>query len=138
VLRALGPDVLAEDFDPAVAASRARPDMELGDVLLDQTIAAGAGNVYKSETLFVAGLDPFRPVGSLADGELVALYMTLASLMRRNLHGVNRVTTSGGVRSAHWVYDRTGRPCLRCGEIVRSRRQGPDARMTYWCPRCQR
>jgi endonuclease VIII len=141
VLSRLGPDVLADDFDPALAARRAAalPEIQLGDLILDQSVACGPGNVYKSEALFVLSLHPFTPTRALPPEGLEALYRELQAMMRRNLGRPQRVTTTGTARKGGpaWVYDRTGRPCLRCGTPIESRRQGSDARMTYWCPRCQ-
>lgn len=138
VLGDLGPDLLAEGFDPSLAARRAiaRPGA-IADVLLDQGIAAGIGNVYKSESLYIQRIHPWDALTD--EAALTALYELNARLLRQNLGRPQRITTSGAARrmGPFWVYDRTGRACLTCGESVRSRRQGQDARMTYWCPRCQ-
>jgi endonuclease-8 len=135
----LGPDVLAEGFDAreALARLRARGDREVGDALLVQRALAGIGNVYKSEALFLRGIDPFARVGDLGDDALLHLVEEARSLMRRNLGGGPRTTRRalGGARV--WVYRRSGRPCYRCGTAIRRRLQGLAARSTYWCPRCQ-
>ena len=140
-LRWLGPDVLAPGFEPQVAAARAvAADHDtLAEVLLDQRVACGIGNVYKSEVLFLAGLDPFaRPHG--IDLEAATRLYTLArDRMRANLGPGPRDTTGlGSGRPLHWVYGRKGRPCLRCGTRVAMRRHGRSlARTTFWCGRCQ-
>lgn len=139
-LRSLGPDLLAEspDLDEALRRLRDRDVAALGEALLDQRVAAGVGNVIKSESLFMEYLDPWAPVRAFTDDELRAVVGHAAGLLAANTGGGRRVTT--GRRSpgaALWVYRRTGRPCRRCGMLIRGRRQGSQARMTYWCPSCQ-
>jgi len=136
----LGPDLLVDGVDPASIPPRARhlldPETVAADVLLDQRVTAGIGNVYKSEVLFLHGVHPLRTLGSLEDAELGAMFATAADLLRRNLRGGRRVTRfegSGGL----WVYGRRGRACHRCGTPISLSRLGRDARDTYWCPRCQ-
>ncbi len=141
VLRRLGPDVLGEGFDPAVAAVRAARSRwpTAAEVLLDQGVACGIGNVYKSELLFVLRTHPFAPTDSVAHDTWEGLYAKAATLMRANLRPAPRNTTGlGPGRPLHWVYGRRGRPCLRCGSRVQSKMQGSDLpRVTYWCARCQ-
>ncbi len=96
------------------------------------------GNLYKAETLFLQGIDPWRPVGAVAD--LGALVSTAQRLLDANKDRVSQVTTGSWRRDEEtWVYGRAGRPCRRCGTPVRSAGQGSDRdeRLTYWCPRCQ-
>ncbi len=126
-LRALGPDLLAAapDLGEAVRRLRDRQSVALGEAVLDQRAAAGIGNVIKSESLFMEGLDPWAPVNAFSDAELLAVVGRAAQLLAANTSGGRRVTT--GRRSpgeALWVYRRTGRPCLRCGTLIRARRQG--------------
>jgi endonuclease-8 len=133
----LGPDLLEDDFDIAEATTRARanPDKSLGDVLVDQTVVAGLGNVYKSEIPYLAGIDPRTPVGHVKNVEFV---MKLArKVIRANRSTGNQVTT-GDPRPGrqHWVYKRDGLACLRCGTRIAMDRDGKD-RVTYWCPSCQ-
>ena len=151
---ALGPDLLADDFDPAVAAARARTTgaTPIGVVLLDQRVAAGIGNVYKSELCFLERLSPFLPSREVSDDKLGALYGRARELMKDNLDsGGWRITTTRPAHATgfsaersipteqrHWVYRRVRRPCHVCGTLIRSRLQGKTARMTYWCPSCQR
>lgn len=128
-LSRLGPDILAPDFDPApvIATMRTEPSRGLGDALLDQTLVAGIGNIFKSEACFAARVDPWRPLGDLDDGELTAV---LEAARTQMLEAVE----SG--RHTYAVY-RARRPCPVCRGHVRSRGQGDANRTTYWCPRCQ-
>jgi endonuclease-8 len=130
-IRRLGPDILGSppDVDGMIANLR-REDQtrELGDTLLDQRLVAGIGNKWKAEALWHARLSPWCRLGETTDEELATALETAAALMRRSL---------GGVRGRNAVYRRVGRPCPRCGEVVRSRGQGDANRMTYWCPGCQ-
>jgi endonuclease-8 len=141
VLAALGPDLLAHDFDADAALERLRErsGVELGEALLDQRAVAGIGNVYKSEVCFIERLSPWRPIPELDDATLVRVLATARRLLRANVGGGARVTTQG-MRGAGrlWVYGRAGRPCRRCGTRIEARRQGELPRMTYWCPGCQR
>lgn len=150
-LAALGPDLLAPDFDPVEAARRllARGTASVADALLDQRVMAGVGNVFKSEVLFVCGIDPFRPVGSLSAEDAAALVSKSRELLKANVTDSVRATApawGGGRRTTGrmdpnarlWVYGRGGQPCRRCSTRIASRKQGPDARLTFWCPQCQR
>jgi endonuclease VIII len=136
----LGPDLLGPDWDPDEAVRRlaAGPDREVGDALLDQRNLAGIGNLYKAETLFLCGLSPWRPMGEVPDpGAVVGLAQRLLYINRER---PAQVTTGINRRGQnHWVFERTGRPCRRCGTRIRSAQQGapPHARVTYWCPACQ-
>ncbi len=146
-LGALGPDLLAPDFDTDEALRRLRAperaEMEIAGALLDQRALAGIGNVYKSEVLWLERVSPFGRVADIDDGMLARLVATARRLLVANstaTHGPERVTTAGD-RAAPgplYVYGRTGRPCRRCRTPIVSRRQGFDpARTTYWCPSCQ-
>jgi endonuclease-8 len=136
----LGPDILGPDWDPAEAVRRlaADPDRELGPALLDQRNLAGVGNLYKTEVCFLAGVTPWTRVGDVPD--LARIVDRVARLLRANRDTVRQVTTGDTRRGrGHWVFERAGRPCLRCGSPVASAEQGeaPYARITYWCPHCQ-
>ena len=140
VLGHLGPDVLGPDWDPAEAVRRltADPDRAVGDGLIDQTVMAGPGNVYRSEACFLAGVDPRTPVTAVPDpAGLVAI---VKDLMERNRSGGRRQTT-GDPRPGRelWVYGRAGRPCRRCGRSIVSFEQGAREarRIAFACPRCQ-
>jgi endonuclease-8 len=139
ILSSLGPDLLDGGFDAAAAAARLRRrgSTPVGVALLDQSALAGIGNVYKSEVLFLCGVDPFAPVAALDDAALDRVVEAARRQMGRNLAGGERRTTSPLAESPLWVYRRRGRPCRRCGTRIESRRQGEMGRTTYWCPRCQ-
>jgi endonuclease-8 len=102
---------------------------EVGDALLDQHLVAGIGNVWKVESLWAEHLSPWRRLADVSDEALHGVLAEAHRLMRNRLDGVR-------VR-AH-VYRKKGRPCPRCGAPIRSWPQGDAARMTYWCPACQR
>jgi endonuclease-8 len=150
VLQRLGPDVLAEGFDSVQAAERvlagaARP---ICDVLLDQRVLAGIGNVYKSELLFLARVHPLRAAGTLDSACARELTARAQKLLRANVgaaHGGGIVTYTGLRRTTGraspgdrlWVYDRGGQPCRECGTPITMQRMGEHARSTYFCPQCQ-
>lgn len=139
---ALGPDLLAPriDLDGILARAHAlcAPEAPVVDLLLDQRVATGIGNVYKSEVLFLEGLDPLTRVGRLEDNRLRALYARACKLLGRNLRGGPRSTRHTGDDAGRlWVYGRGGRPCLRCDTPIRSARLGKGLRSTFWCPTCQ-
>jgi endonuclease-8 len=138
-LQRLGPDLLAPDFEEAEALARLRAagDLEIADALLDQSIVAGIGNVYKSEVLFLERVNPFARVSGLDEETLQRLLRTARRQMLRNVGTSRRRTTDGRQRSSLWAYDRSGQPCGRCGTPIRRVLQGPHARSTYWCPQCQ-
>jgi endonuclease VIII len=128
-LARLGPDVLAPDFDPdaAIRLLRRDPARAVGDALLDQTLVAGIGNIFKSEACFAARLDPWQPVGELSDEDLHAVLRSARELMLE-------AVASG--RHTYAVY-KGRRPCPSCGGRVSARGQGDANRTTYWCPSCQ-
>ncbi len=132
----LGPDLCRPDVDVVAIIdrlARVDPNLEIGVALLDQRIACGVGNVYKSEVCFACRVNPFTAVGALDAVALAALFTTAAELLAANLGPGRRSTYKGG----YAVYRRARRPCPRCGTAVVTRRQGEQARSTYWCPRCQ-
>ncbi len=139
----LGPDILAEPFDVARAVERARlrsagGRRAIGEVLLDQCVVAGIGNIYRCESLFAEGVSPWINMGSLTDTTLTALLLTAERQMKANL-GVNleRTFTANSTLGKPRVYRRAHRPCFVCSVPIRSRAQGEQARMAYWCPTCQ-
>lgn len=138
-LAALGPDAVSDGFDAGAAAARlrARGEQEIGVALLDQRVLAGVGNVYKSEVLFLCGVNPFAPVEALADAALARVVRTAAAQLKRNVARGDRRTTPALAPGNLWVYGRGGEPCRRCGETVRRAHQGVQRRATFWCPRCQ-
>jgi endonuclease VIII len=137
-LSRLGPDATADAFelDAALLRLQARPELPIGVALLSQRAVAGIGNVIKSETLFLERQDPFAPVGALSATSLRALLARAHELLVKNRDGGPR-TTRKAKGSRLWVYGRSGRPCLRCGALVRMQRQGDAGRSTYLCPSCQ-
>jgi endonuclease-8 len=136
----LGPDLCrAEaDLDDCVLrmAMLAEPTAEIADVLLDQRIACGVGNVYKSEVCFAAKTHPRTPLAAVAGSERRRLVEIASRQLRANLTGGPR-TTTGGPPGSLAVYGRAGQACRRCGSVIRVARTGPHARSTYWCPGCQ-
>jgi endonuclease-8 len=144
----LGPDLLATDCDVAAIVARARAvpqQTALHEVLLDQRVAAGIGNVYKSEVPFVVGIDPRTPISAIDDTTLERLYACARDLMQANVGPGRRDTldvvdprVAHDPREHYWVYHRSGLPCRRCRTAIVMTRAGRDARSTYWCPTCQR
>jgi endonuclease VIII len=127
----LGPDILVDPFDIEEVLRRARASEvgPLGELLLQQRVCAGIGNIYKCESLWIQRLDPWRSQDDLDDDELGRLYQVARRLMREALAG------QGPRRRA--VHGRGGWPCPRCGSSVQVRAQGAQGRLTYHCPRCQ-
>jgi endonuclease-8 len=140
-LAELGPDLCRpEALEDAVldevvdrAARLGDPEATLGEALLDQRIAAGIGNVYKSEACFACGLDPTAPLGAVSPADRRRVWSTAAKQLQANLARAARQTHAAGLA----VYGRRGEPCHRCGTPVRMARHGDLARSTYWCPTCQ-
>jgi endonuclease-8 len=133
-LAALGPDVLAEEFDHARFLGRLRGDDHtrfIGDALLDQRNVAGIGNIWKAEGCWEATVDPWRRVSEVTDHEAVAIVDAVRPRMMRS-------ATLGHRAIQARVYGHAGRPCPRCGTAIVARGQGDANRTTYWCPGCQR
>ncbi|WP_199438998.1 DNA-formamidopyrimidine glycosylase family protein [Umezawaea beigongshangensis] len=138
----LGPDLLDEGWDQvhedeAVRRFAADPDRELGVVLLDQRVVAGVGNLYKAEVCFLLGASPWSPVSAVDARAAVRLSRKLLLV---NAWRPEQTTTGDLARGRHhWVFERTGKPCRRCGTRVRAGSQGSGVqeRVAYWCPRCQ-
>jgi endonuclease VIII len=153
-LSTLGPDLLAPepDLERAIAnlAQPSRAETPVGEALLDQSLMAGLGNVYRSEVLFLERVDPFLPLGRLAPGTAERLVRTGARLLHANRLDPDRTTTpdalggapgAGGPRRAGephlHVYGNPGRPCPRCAARIRTRVFGALPRRVFWCPGCQ-
>lgn len=161
-LARLGPDILKEGFDPAVARARLRQraDAPISEALLMQGALAGIGNVYKSEVLFLCRIDPFVAVSALSDAVLDRVIRLAQELMSRNLEGYARTTTRAVPRAfmpargpRYHVYGRAGEACPECGTKVRANRAasgpvvsgegwgaaagGEATRVTFFCPQCQ-
>lgn len=146
----LGPDILSTEFDEqqALANLRAQPDMEIADALLRQDVLAGLGNVYKSEVCFACRANPFRKVATLTHEEVSCLIATARKFMAANVRdtsgaaivtytGFRRTTRRANPGERLWVYGRAGEPCRRCRTPIQNRKQGPAARVTFWCSACQ-
>ncbi len=136
----LGPDLCRADADLDEAVDRlfryADQTARIGEVLLDQHVACGVGNVYRAEVLWACGLYPFAPVSALDRADCTQVIGTAAAQLRANLHHSARVTAPsapGGLA----VYGRNGQRCIRCGDTVEVIRTGEHARLLYWCPGCQ-
>jgi endonuclease-8 len=133
-LAALGPDILAPELDAPAILRRLRqddPTRPIGDALLDQRTVAGIGNLWKVESCWRAEIDPWRQARTVSDGEVVRILEEARPRMQESARTGNQ--------SAHRViYGKAGRPCPRCGAPIRSRGQGDDNRITYWCEGCQR
>jgi endonuclease VIII len=130
-VRRLGPDILDRplDLDAIVARLRAQhPARAVGEAVLDQRVVAGIGNMWKAEALWRAELSPWRSIGDVGNAQLRRALDEAAGMMRASVDGV---------RGSRAVYRKAGRPCPRCGETIRSRGQGDDNRIAYWCPGCQ-
>ena len=145
----LGPDLLgAFDSTQALARVRGQGSRPVHEVLLDQRVMAGIGNVYKSEVLFLRRLHPDTSADAVDDEEWLSLMELAVRLLKANIaetsgqgietyRGLRRTTGRMNPADRLWVYSRGGQPCRKCGTAIASRKEGDDARVTYWCPRCQ-
>ena len=146
----LGPDLLGREFDRDEAVRRllASAHQPIAMSLLDQRLVAGIGNIYKSETLFLAGVNPFTPAGSVPKDVLENLLDIARGLLKDNVvEGTSeRIQTYRNLRMRNpvskydeslWVYGRAGKPCRKCGTPIQMKRMGVEARSTYWCSNCQ-
>jgi endonuclease VIII len=138
----LGPDLLSPQWTNTTAAIaaqrlRAHPDLELGLALLEQRIMAGIGNLYMTEMCFLLGISPWAPVRLVDPNAVVALgrKLLLANAERPEQSTTGDLAPGG----QHWVYQRGGQPCRRCGQrVIRAvQGEGVYARQTYYCPCCQ-
>lgn len=136
----LGPDLVRSDADLAevVELLLSYPDPEacLRDVLIDQHVMQGVGNVYRCEVLWATELSPWAHVADLDHHDAVMIVDTAADMVRSNQGRAHRSTTNctpGGLA----VYGRTGQGCIRCLETIDARPVGRHGRMLYWCPGCQ-
>jgi endonuclease-8 len=145
ILQRLGPDLMNPGIELDEVVTRARNaggSIPIGVAVLDQRVAAGLGNVYKSEVLFLCKVDPRAPVSELDDETLRNIFARGAELLRQNLRPGRRVTRERDPRSARpqrrvWVYGRRRDPCPECGAAIEMIHQGDQARSTYFCPMCQ-
>ncbi len=143
----VGPDLLGQDGRPAadvtLTLDGVDPERAIGDVLLDQRVVSGMGNVYRAEALFLCGVDPWRRAGDVDADTAAEIGRTAARLLADGVRHPGPITTyrpphGGPSRSERtWVYGRRGRPCRRCGTPIRSGGMGDANRTLYWCPTCQ-
>lgn len=133
----LGPDILGDTFDVHEVLPRARMlnGKAIGEVLLDQRVAAGIGNVYRCEALWERRINPWTHTSTLHDEAIAGLFEVARRAMKLNLDGGPRRRFPGYGKGA--VHGRAGRPCPRCGTLIRVRALGEHARLAYWCPACQ-
>jgi endonuclease-8 len=141
-LRRLGPDVLRpETLEPddyrARARARAGSSPTVGELLLDQQVVSGIGNIYRCESLFLCGVHPEVPSAGLADEDLDRLVTTAARIMAVNAGTSAYSRSFDGGPHRPWVYGRHNQPCRRCGSPVARGILGHQARSVYWCPTCQ-
>jgi endonuclease-8 len=136
----LGPDLCQPGTDLSVIVnlllSYGDGAARLGDVLLDQRVLRGLGNVYRCEVLWATELSPFARVDSLNEHNAIRLINTAASLLRANMQQAERAAATaakGGLE----VYGRNGQRCGRCGETIDCRQMGEQQRVLYWCRGCQ-
>ena len=128
----VGTDLLADETVASALVDRLRradAARSLGEVLQDQRLVSGIGNMWMSELLWATRLSPWLPLGETTDAELKEALRSGRASMRAAVVG------SRPVRS---VYRKSGRPCPRCGTPIRARGQGDANRTAYWCPGCQR
>ena len=156
-LARLGPEPLGVEFTVerfAEALSRSRQAIKVK--LLDQSLLAGVGNIYASEALFRAGIAPTRSARGLTGAQVKRLWRAVRAVLREAIACGSTVPLNyagQGMRDGLFyfgrapgapdyyeerlrVYDRAGRPCPKCGVLIKRRVQA--ARGTYYCPRCQR
>jgi endonuclease-8 len=135
MLQRLGPDLCQTgvDIDTVVARLESlSPETELASALLDQRVAAGIGNVFKSEICWAECIFPFTPIREIDGPARRRIYQTAQHQLTSNLHTTRRTTFANGLA----VYRKSRQPCPRCGGTIRTRRDQAE-RSTYWCPRCQ-
>jgi len=126
----LGPDILERPFDVCAVIARARrgPDATIAELLLNQRVCAGIGNIYRCDTLWEVHMDPWTAPDAIDDSTLARCYETARALMR---------SASLSRRHTPRVHGRGNRPCRRCGTPIAVRAVGPQARMLFWCGHCQ-
>jgi endonuclease VIII len=136
----LGPDLCDPHADLSLVVDLLMtypdPEARLHEVVLDQRVMCGVGNVYRCEVLWANELSPWAHVGDLTARHAVRLVSSAARMMRANLNHATRATVPG-VRGGLAVYGRNGQGCPRCHDTIEVRRTGEHARSLYWCPGCQ-
>jgi len=144
LLAELGPEPLGEHFDAPYLHGKARGrSTAVKSFIMDSRIVVGVGNIYANEALFRAGIDPRRQAGRIALTRYEKLAVSIRAVLSEAIEQggttlrdfVNENGNPGYFQQTLRVYGRTGLPCRRCGEPVRTQRLGQ--RSTYWCPSCQ-
>src|SRR5688572_233740 len=146
----LGPDLLGREFDRDEAVRRliVSGHQPIAMSLLDQRMVAGIGNIYKSEVLFMAGVNPFTPASAVPQPVLERMMDIARGLLKDNVidGSSERIQTYRSLRMTNpatghdeslWVYGRAGKPCRKCATPIEMKKMGIEARSTYWCPNCQ-
>ena len=135
-----GPDLSRANADLDQCVERilhdAEPTMPIAEVLLDQQVVSGVGNVDRCEVLWAVGLSPFATAGSISAADAREIVETAARLLRSNVGHSSRVVVPE-VGSTLSVYGRNGQRCERCGDTIKVKRIGEMKRLLYWCPGCQ-
>ncbi|RYZ27947.1 MAG: Fpg/Nei family DNA glycosylase [Propionibacteriaceae bacterium] len=135
----IGPDLLGDDWDAdeALRRLRADPARTVGEALLDQRNLAGIGTLYRAEILFLQGVNPRTPVEAVPSLERVVARAKQLLEANKNTH--DQITTGNRRLGAHWVFERPGQDCRRCGTRILTEEFGPVGveRRSYWCPHCQ-
>ena len=146
ILARLGPDPLRSDADPGPAWTRISMSRKaIGALLMDQSVLAGVGNVYRSELLFRHGIDPYRPGREIDEAEFGAAWLDLVELMKVGVRRGRIIVVRpehdhgapayGPKRPRTYVYRRAGEPCRLCGTPIRTAEMA--GRNLFWCPGCQ-
>ena len=145
LLKRLGPDPLNGDGPERMVAKVAKSRKPIGELLMDQTVAAGVGNIYRAELLYRARLSPFRVGKDVEEKTLRSIWKEAGVLMKAGMVDRRIVTTKPADRphktgqalkeEAHYVYRRNGRPCFVCGTDVLKKEMA--GRNLFWCPVCQ-
>lgn len=142
----LGPDPLGNDAEPASAWTRiAKSRRAIGALLMDQSVIAGVGNVYRSEVLFRHGIDPYRPGREISEQQFDDIWDDLVALMKVGVHRGRIIVVRpehdhgapayGATRPRTYVYRRSGEPCRLCGTGICTAEM--EGRNLFWCPACQ-
>ena len=147
LLKRLGPDPLIPGSDPKPAFEKiAKRNTSIGALLMDQSVIAGIGNIYRAELLYRARMHPLRPGKEVDLAALKAIWKDAQKLMSAGVRDTRYVTTLAKDRphprgpvledEEHYVYRRHGKPCFVCGTKIE--RAELATRTVYWCPYCQK
>jgi endonuclease-8 len=145
LLKRLGPDPLNGDGAEKMIAKVAKSRKTIGELLMDQSVAAGVGNIFRAELLYRAKLNPFTPGREVEQGTLRSIWKDAGVLMKAAMVDRRIVTTRPKDRphakrpvlkeETHYVYRRQGRPCFVCGTKILT--EVMAGRNLFWCPTCQ-